>query len=220
MWAAPRPCTTPSACRSTTAGARAQPRAPRAAPWRQVFAAVAAAAAAAARCRAPAAGPAAAARLLALHRAAADGRSPPSADRRRLAAAACLRTARSPDGSRAEIYLKREDLNHTGAHKINNSLGQALLCKRMGKKRIIAETGAGQHGVATVRRRRRACRWEPPWLGAASAGSRPAGQAWAWPAGGKRLCGAPLHHPLRRRRRRRGCGHRRPRCARARGWSA
>ena len=55
-----------------------------------------------------------------------------------------------PDGSRPEIYLKREDLNHTGAHKINNSLGQALLCKRMGKKRIIAETGAGQHGVATV----------------------------------------------------------------------
>ena len=50
-----------------------------------------------------------------------------------------------------EIYLKREDLNHTGAHKINNSLGQALLCKRMNKKRIIAETGAGQHGVATVR---------------------------------------------------------------------
>jgi tryptophan synthase beta chain len=55
-----------------------------------------------------------------------------------------------PDGTRAEIYLKREDLNHTGAHKINNSLGQALLCKRMGKKRIIAETGAGQHGVATA----------------------------------------------------------------------
>ena len=48
------------------------------------------------------------------------------------------------------IYLKREDLNHTGAHKINNALGQALLCKRMTKKRIIAETGAGQHGVATV----------------------------------------------------------------------
>jgi hypothetical protein len=48
------------------------------------------------------------------------------------------------------IYLKREDLNHTGAHKINNALGQAMLCKRMGKTRIIAETGAGQHGVATV----------------------------------------------------------------------
>ncbi len=50
----------------------------------------------------------------------------------------------------AKIYLKREDLNHTGAHKINNSLGQVLLAKRMGKKKIIAETGAGQHGVATA----------------------------------------------------------------------
>ncbi len=50
----------------------------------------------------------------------------------------------------AKIYLKREDMNHTGAHKINNTLGQALLCKRMGKKRVIAETGAGQHGVATA----------------------------------------------------------------------
>ncbi|MCM8711689.1 tryptophan synthase subunit beta [Clostridium sp. SYSU_GA19001] len=50
----------------------------------------------------------------------------------------------------AKIYFKREDLNHTGAHKINNAIGQALLAKRMGKKRIIAETGAGQHGVATA----------------------------------------------------------------------
>ena len=50
----------------------------------------------------------------------------------------------------AQIYLKREDLNHTGAHKINNTIGQALLAKRMGKKRVIAETGAGQHGVATA----------------------------------------------------------------------
>lgn len=50
----------------------------------------------------------------------------------------------------AKIYLKREDLNHTGAHKINNALGQALLAKRMGKKRLIAETGAGMHGVATA----------------------------------------------------------------------
>ena len=50
----------------------------------------------------------------------------------------------------AQIYLKREDLNHTGAHKVNNALGQALLAKRMGKKRVIAETGAGQHGVATA----------------------------------------------------------------------
>jgi tryptophan synthase beta chain len=49
-----------------------------------------------------------------------------------------------------EVYLKREDLNHTGAHKINNALGQALLAQRMGKRRIIAETGAGQHGVATA----------------------------------------------------------------------
>ncbi|MFB5281293.1 MULTISPECIES: tryptophan synthase subunit beta [Peribacillus] len=50
----------------------------------------------------------------------------------------------------AKIYLKREDLNHTGAHKINNTIGQALLTKRMGKKKVIAETGAGQHGVATA----------------------------------------------------------------------
>jgi len=50
----------------------------------------------------------------------------------------------------AKIYLKREDLNHTGAHKVNNTVGQALLAKRMGKTRIIAETGAGQHGVATA----------------------------------------------------------------------
>lgn len=50
----------------------------------------------------------------------------------------------------ARIYLKREDLNHTGAHKVNNTIGQALLAKRMGKPRVIAETGAGQHGVATA----------------------------------------------------------------------
>jgi tryptophan synthase beta chain len=50
----------------------------------------------------------------------------------------------------AKIYLKREDLNHTGAHKINNTIGQGLLARRMGKKRVIAETGAGQHGVATA----------------------------------------------------------------------
>ena len=55
-----------------------------------------------------------------------------------------------PDGTGPQIYLKREDLNHTGAHKINNALGQILLAKRMGKQRIIAETGAGQHGVATA----------------------------------------------------------------------
>ena len=58
------------------------------------------------------------------------------------------RTSRELGG--AQIYLKREDLNHTGAHKINNVIGQAMLAKRMGKPRIIAETGAGQHGVATA----------------------------------------------------------------------
>src|SRR5690242_4976586 len=50
----------------------------------------------------------------------------------------------------AQIWLKREDLNHTGAHKINNTIGQALVARRMGKKRVIAETGAGQHGVAAA----------------------------------------------------------------------
>lgn len=50
----------------------------------------------------------------------------------------------------AQIYFKREDLNHTGAHKINNTMGQVLLTQRMGKQRVIAETGAGQHGVATA----------------------------------------------------------------------
>ncbi|MDQ3296814.1 MAG: pyridoxal-phosphate dependent enzyme, partial [Myxococcota bacterium] len=50
----------------------------------------------------------------------------------------------------AAVYLKREDLNHTGAHKINNCIGQAVLARRMGKRRLIAETGAGQHGVATA----------------------------------------------------------------------
>ncbi|SFE16006.1 tryptophan synthase, beta chain [Lentibacillus persicus] len=56
----------------------------------------------------------------------------------------------SRDLGGASIYLKREDLNHTGAHKINNTVGQALLTKRMGKKKVVAETGAGQHGVATA----------------------------------------------------------------------
>ncbi|HMW60516.1 MAG TPA: tryptophan synthase subunit beta, partial [Leptospiraceae bacterium] len=58
--------------------------------------------------------------------------------------------ARLSDEWGAQIYLKREDLNHTGAHKINNAIGQALLALEMGKERIIAETGAGQHGVATA----------------------------------------------------------------------
>ena len=56
----------------------------------------------------------------------------------------------SEDWGGARVYLKREDLNHTGAHKINNTLGQALLARRMGKKRVIAETGAGQHGVSVA----------------------------------------------------------------------
>jgi tryptophan synthase beta chain len=57
---------------------------------------------------------------------------------------------RLSEAAGADVYLKREDLNHTGAHKINNTLGQVLLARRMGKRRIIAETGAGQHGVATA----------------------------------------------------------------------
>ena len=64
-------------------------------------------------------------------------------------AAALERSAGRPDG-RLRLYLKREDLNHTGAHKITNALGQALLTRRLGKTRVIAETGAGQHGVATA----------------------------------------------------------------------
>jgi tryptophan synthase beta chain len=69
------------------------------------------------------------------------GRPTPLYEASRLAAHA---------GGRARIFLKREDLTHTGAHKINNALGQALLAKRMGKRRIVAETGAGQHGVASA----------------------------------------------------------------------
>jgi tryptophan synthase beta chain len=60
------------------------------------------------------------------------------------------RARRLSERAGRQIYLKREDLNHTGSHKLNNALGQALLARRMGKKRIIAETGAGQHGVATA----------------------------------------------------------------------
>ena len=67
------------------------------------------------------------------------GRPTPRYEARRLAA-----------GTRVRVFLKREDLTHTGAHKINNSLGQGLLAKRMKKKRVVAETGAGQHGVATA----------------------------------------------------------------------
>src|SRR6185436_17053680 len=68
------------------------------------------------------------------------GRPTPISEARRLSEAA----------GGARIFLKREDLTHTGAHKINNAIGQALLAARMGKRRIVAETGAGQHGVATA----------------------------------------------------------------------
>src|SRR5204862_7730953 len=61
-----------------------------------------------------------------------------------------LYEARRAAGEHIRVFLKREDLAHTGAHKINNALGQALLAERMGKPRVIAETGAGQHGVATA----------------------------------------------------------------------
>ena len=79
------------------------------------------------------------------------------------------------------VYLKREDLNHTGAHKINNALGQALLAKRMGKTRIIAETGAGSHGVAIAT----ACALLGPglltstWAPRTCAARRPTSSAWA-----------------------------------------
>jgi tryptophan synthase beta chain len=68
----------------------------------------------------------------------------------RLTLADQLSRAVAPTGKSLRVYLKREDLNHTGAHKINNCVGQALLARRMGKRRLIAETGAGQHGVATA----------------------------------------------------------------------
>src|SRR5512139_1965059 len=73
------------------------------------------------------------------------GRPTPLYETRRIVSA-----ARSGDADGVRILLKREDLTHTGAHKINNALGQALLARRMGKRRVVAETGAGQHGVATA----------------------------------------------------------------------
>src|SRR5205823_1121473 len=73
------------------------------------------------------------------------GRPTPLTPVRRLAEA-----VGSGSGAATRIYLKREDLTHTGAHKINNAIGQALLARRMGKTRLVAETGAGQHGVATA----------------------------------------------------------------------
>ena len=79
------------------------------------------------------------------------GRPTPLYEATRLAAAARETAVRGrTDGPDVRIFLKREDLTHTGAHKINNALGQALLASRMGKTRVVAETGAGQHGVATA----------------------------------------------------------------------
>ena len=79
------------------------------------------------------------------------GRPTPLYEARRLTAHAReVARRRNIQAGGATIWLKREDLNHTGAHKINNAVGQALLARRMGKKRVIAETGAGQHGVATT----------------------------------------------------------------------
>ncbi|EQD55598.1 tryptophan synthase subunit beta, partial [mine drainage metagenome] len=81
----------------------------------------------------------------------------------------------------ARIYLKREDLNHTGAHKINNTLGQALLCKRMGKRRLIAETGAGQHGVPPRRRRRcLVSNARCSWAASTSTARRSTSTAWSF----------------------------------------
>ena len=86
----------------------------------------------------------------------------------------------SPSGSPqhlggAKIYFKRDELNHTGSHKINNCLGQILLAKRMGKTRIIAETGAGQHGVAvaTVCAKLRDCPARSSWARSTSSGRSP-----------------------------------------------
>jgi tryptophan synthase beta chain len=78
------------------------------------------------------------------------GRPTPLTEATRLAAAVASASAAGGGRAAPRIFLKREDLCHTGAHKINNCLGQVLLARRMGKKRIIAETGAGQHGVATA----------------------------------------------------------------------
>ena len=93
----------------------------------------------------------------------------------------------------ARILLKREDLNHTGAHKISNVLGQALLTKRMGKTRVIAETGAGQHGVAT-RHRGRAVR--PRVRGLHGRGGHPPAGAQRRPDAAARRHGRPGDHRL------------------------
>ena len=78
------------------------------------------------------------------------GRPTPLYEARNLASAGSERTRPTTEPGGVRVFLKREDLTHTGAHKINNALGQALLAKRMGKRRVVAETGAGQHGVATA----------------------------------------------------------------------
>ena len=96
----------------------------------------------------------------------------------------------------AQIWLKREDLNHTGAHKINNCIGQALLAKRLGKPRVIAETGAGQHGVAS-RDGRRALRHGMRRLH--GLGGRPAPGAERVPDEAPRRDRRPRRCPARRR---------------------
>jgi tryptophan synthase beta chain len=78
------------------------------------------------------------------------GRPTPLYETRRLGGSASAEAPADPAKRGVRIFLKREDLAHTGAHKINNSMGQALLARRMGKRRVVAETGAGQHGVATA----------------------------------------------------------------------
>ncbi len=78
------------------------------------------------------------------------GRPTPLYETRRLVDAPLDRDLSAPAARGVRIFLKREDLTHTGAHKINNAMGQALLAQRMGKRRVVAETGAGQHGVATA----------------------------------------------------------------------
>jgi len=78
------------------------------------------------------------------------GRATPLYEAKRLAGSAARLRPADPGDAPVRIFLKREDLTHTGAHKINNALGQALLARRMGKTRVVAETGAGQHGVATA----------------------------------------------------------------------
>ena len=86
----------------------------------------------------------------ALRRRRSGGARAPAARLRRAARLRSTSPARLSERVGGKVYLKREDLLHTGAHKINNAIGQALLAKRMGKRRVIAETGAGQHGVAAA----------------------------------------------------------------------